>query len=361
MCRIEVAVIPGDGVGPELTAQAVEVLKAICHRYHHELVCIPVLAAGEAIRQCQTPLPEESLQICKQVRATLLGNIGDSRYNKNEFGLRPEFALLELRKQLKAIANVRPVRLYPGLEDFSPLKPRILQHGVDLLFVRDMSGGVLCSERFSTDGIHGKEAYEQEYYNEQIIEKTVKLAFDLALKRRKSVHNLDKSNVLASSKLWNQKVLEIRERYPEVENKHYYIDYAAMKLIADPSEFDVIVTSNLFGDIISDEGTQLTGTPYLYPSAELSDTMQGIYTPNQLHYPGEDETGQNTVNPIGMIAAAALMLRYSFGLEAEAACIEEAIQSVLAGHYATRDIWMQGKELVSTRRMGQLICENIIL
>ena len=208
-------------------------------------------------------------------------------------------------------------------------------------------------------GNSGLKAYEYEYYNETIVRKTAYTAFKLAKSRKNKVTNLDKSNVLGSSRLWRQTVQQVSEDFPDVELEHLYIDNAAMELIRNPGRFDVFVTSNLFGDIISDEGTELTGTPYLYPSAELSNTEQGIYTPNQLHYPDESVIGKDMVNPIGMIAAAARMLRLSFGLEAEAGAIEEAIRQVLAANIATADIWHKGKILVGTKEMGKRIADEI--
>ena len=296
--KLEAAVIRGDGVGPEMMEEAVRVLEAVCRRFGHELKLYPVLACAQALEAGKEPLPKESLDICTGVPAVLFGNTGLKKYQDRSIDERPEGALMELRKALNVSTNIRPVRMYPSLKCFSPLKAERLENGMDIAFVRDIAGGVLCSEKVQGEGHGGREAYEYEYYNEEIVRKTAKTAFRLA-----------------------------------------GIDNAAMELIRDPGRFDVFVTSNLFGDIISDEGTELTGTPYLYPSAEISGTEQGIYTPNQLHYPDESVIGKNLVNPIGMIAAAAQMLRLSFGLEAEAGAIEEAIRQVLAANIATADIW----------------------
>ena len=222
-----------------------------------------------------------------------------------------------------------------------------------------LAPGLGITAKVQGNGDGGREAYEYEYYNETIVRKTAYTAFKLAKSRKNKVTNLDKSNVLGSSRLWRQTVQQVSEDFPDVELEHLYIDNAAMELIRNPGRFDVFVTSNLFGDIISDEGTELTGTPYLYPSAELSNTEQGIYTPNQLHYPDESVIGKDMVNPIGMIAAAAQMLRLSFGLEAEAGAIEEAIRQVLAANIATADIWHKGKILVGTKEMGKRIADEI--
>ncbi len=266
---------------------------------------------------------------------------------------------MALRKVLQVSTNIRPVCIYPSLKCFSLLKAERLEHGMNVAFVRDIAGRVFCSAKVQGNGDGGREAYEYEYYNEAIVRKTARTAFKLAENRKGKVTNLDKSNVLGSSRLWRQTVQHVSEDFPNVELEHLYIDNAAMELIRNPGRFDVLVTSNLFGDIISDEGTELTGTAYLYPSAELNNTEQGIYTPNQLHYPNESVIGKNVVNPIGMIAASALMLRLSFSLEAEAGAIEEAIRQVLAANIATADIWHKGKVLAGTKEMGKRIVDEI--
>ncbi len=357
--KLEAAVIQGDGVGPEMMEEAVRVLQAVCRRFGHHLKLYPVLACSQAIEAGKEPLPQESLKICTQVPAVLFGNSGLKKYQDWPLDKRPEGALMILRKVLQVSTNIRPVRMYPSLKCFSPLKAESLEQGMDVAFVRDIAGGVFCSAKVQGNGDGGREAYEYEYYNETIVRKTAYTAFKLAKSRKNKVTNLDKSNVLGSSRLWRQTVQQVSEDFPDVELEHLYIDNAAMELIRNPGRFDVFVTSNLFGDIISDEGTELTGTPYLYPSAELSNTEQGIYTPNQLHYPDESVIGKDMVNPIGMIAAAAQMLRLSFGLEAEAGAIEEAIRQVLAANIATADIWHKGKILVGTKEMGKRIADEI--
>ena len=344
--KLEAAVIQGDGVGPEMMEEAVRVLQAVCRRFGHHLKLYPVLACSQAIEAGKEP-------------AVLFGNSGLKKYQDWPLDKRPEGALMILRKVLQVSTNIRPVRMYPSLKCFSPLKAERLEQGMDVAFVRDIAGGVFCSAKVQGNGDGGREAYEYEYYNETIVRKTAYTAFKLAKSRKNKVTNLDKSNVLGSSRLWRQTVQQVSEVFPDVELEHLYIDNAAMELIRNPGRFDVFVTSNLFGDIISDEGTELTGTPYLYPSAELSNTEQGIYTPNQLHYPDESVIGKDMVNPIGMIAAAARMLRLSFGLEAEAGAIEEAIRQVLAANIATADIWHKGKILVGTKEMGKRIADEI--
>ena len=358
---VNLAVIPGDGVGPEMTQPALEVLKAVCAKYNHKLEIHMVLAGGAALDEGLEPLPAESLKICQKVPAVLFGNSGLSKYQNNPIERRPEAALMGLRRGLGVTTNIRPVKYYPELAAFSPLKDYILKKGLDIVFVRDIIGGVFCSDKVKSVGSFGKEAYEYEYYNESIVKYTAEIAMELAIGRKKRVVRLDKSNVLESSRLWRQTVEKVAEKYPGLFLTHYYIDNAAMKVMVEPWNFDVVVTSNLFGDIIADEGTQMTGTQYLYASAELNREGHAIYTPNQLHHPDETLIGQQVVNPIGMIMAVSLMLRYSFGLAEEAENIERAVDWVIRRGYATRDIWTEGKTLLSTEEMGKQIVKEIFI
>lgn len=356
---LEAAVIKGDGVGAEMMEQATDVLEAVCDLYGHRLNLIPVRACGETIESCRAPLPQESLKICQSVPAVLFGNTGLKKYQSLPLEKRSEAALMKLRSSLGVTTNIRPVKYYPGLESFSPLKEELLHRGLDFVFVRDIAGGVFCSEKVSGNGPYGQEAYEYEYYNERIVTDTARIAFDLADKRKKRVVNLDKSNVLESSRLWRRTVQTVAEQYPDLLLEHCYIDSAAMKILECPQQFDVLVTSNLFGDIISDEGTQMTGTPYLYASAEVNQYGRGIYTPNQLHHPDESVIGKWVVNPIGMIAAGALMLRHTFQLEKEAGTVEQAIERVLNQGLSTREIWSPGRRLAGTREIGKAIREEL--
>lgn len=357
--RIEAAVIRGDGVGPEMMEPAVEVLQTVCSQFGHTLNLSYVPACSESIERCYHPLPQKSLEVCQSLPAVLFGNSGLSKYRNLPLEKRPEAALLGLRKGMGVTTNLRPVTYYPALSAFSPLKETVLKRGLDFVFVRDIVGGVFCSDKVRRSGINGQEAFEYEYYNEKIVMDTAQIAFSLAQNRKRKVTNLDKSNVLESSRLWRNMVERIAADYPEIQVKHDYIDHAAMQILATPETFDVIVTSNLFGDIISDEGTQMTGTPYMYASAEINRDGRGIYTPNQLHHPDESVIGKQVVNPIGMIMAAALMLRFTFKLEEEANVIERVVQKVIKEGFATRDIWTEGKRLVSTREMGQQIKAHI--
>lgn len=357
---LDVAVVKGDGVGPEMMAPATAVLNTVCGKYGHKLNLYPAPACGETIESCYDPLPPDSLKICQNAQAVLFGNTGLRKYQNLPINKRPESALMGLRRGLGVTTNIRPVKYYPVLSSFSPLKEKILNQGLDFVFVRDIIGGVLCSEKVCSTGLQGKEAYEYEYYNETIVMETAKIALELAGLRGKKLTNLDKSNVLESSKLWRRTIQMTAASRPEITLEHYYIDNAAMRILETPWNFDVIVTSNLFGDIISDEGTQMTGTPYLYASAEVNRAGRGIYTPNQLHHPDESIIGKQVVNPIGMIAAAALMLRFSFHLEEEAQAIENAIAAVIQKGFATKDIWENGKTLLSTGEMGEKIAEEVL-
>ena len=355
--KLEAAVIQGDGVGPEMMEEAVRVLQAVCRRFGHHLKLYPVLACSQAIEAGKEPLPQESLKICTQVPAVLFGNSGLKKYQDWPLDKRPEGALMILRKVLQVSTNIRPVRMYPSLKCFSPLKAERLEQGMDVAFVRDIAGGVLCSEQVKGKGVHGPEAYEYEHYNQKIVEDTARFAFELAKGRRNKVVSLDKANVLGSSRLWRKTVTEIGKEYPEVELSHGYIDSAALKLIRRPWEYDVILTANLFGDIISDEGTGLTGTAGLFGSAELSVSGKGLYTPNQLHYPDESVIGKDMVSPVGMIMAAALMLRCSFGLEKEAKTVENAIEKVLEAKISTEDMKYPGAKIVLTGEMADFCCQ----
>lgn len=355
--EINIAVIPGEGIGPEITEATEQVLKRVCEIYGHVLNITHVKACSSSIEETGEPLPKESLKKCLQADAVLLGNTGLEKYKNEPLTKRPEYALLKLRKELGVTTNLRPVRLYPALMELSPLNKNTLSGGLDYLFVRDIAGGVLCSEQVKGKGVHGPEAYEYEYYNQKIVEDTARFAFELAKGRRNKVVSLDKANVLGSSRLWRKTVTEIGKEYPEVELSHEYIDSAALKLIRRPWEYDVIFTANLFGDIISDEGTGLTGTAGLFGSAELSVSGKGLYTPNQLHYPDESLIGKQKVSPVGMIMAAALMLRCSFGLEKEAKTVEEAVEKVLEAKISTEDMKYPGAKIVLTGEMADFCCQ----
>lgn len=354
-----IAVIYGDGVGPEMMEPALRILGVICGKYGHRMEIQPVLAAGRAIDLCGDPFPEESVEVCRKADAVLFGNVGLKRYQHLPEDKRPESVLLKLRKALHVTTNIRPVRLYKSLNGFSPVKESIIKNGMDIAFVRDIAGGILNSNKVRGQGAHGQEAYEYEYYNEEIVKRTAEIAFELAGKRKKQVLSLDKANVLESSRLWRQTVETVKQSYPETGLSHCYVDTAAMWLLRNPWKYDVVLSSNMFGDIIADEGTEISGTPFLYGSAEISAEGRGIYTPNQLHWSDESTVGRQIVNPIGMIEAVTLMLRFSFHMEQEADEIEKAIERVVSCGYATPDIQAKGSIAVGTDEMGELISKEL--
>ena len=357
--EMNIAVIPGDGIGPEITTAAITVLEAIAEKYGHMLNLQYVKVCSQSVEESGEPLPKEALETCLQADAVLLGNTGLEKYKNLPLSKRPEYALLKLRKELKVTTNIRPVHVYPELKLLSPLNQNALSKGLDYLFVRDIAGGVLCSDQVKGEGENGPEAYEYEYYNQKIVEETAGFAFELAKARKGKVVSLDKANVLGSSRLWRKTVTEIGKEYPEVELTHEYIDSAALKLIRMPWYYDVILTSNLFGDIISDEGTGLTGTAGLFGSAELAASGKGLYTPNQLHYPDESVIGQQKVSPVGMIMALALMLQCTFHLEQEAAAIEKAVEKVLEQKFITEDMYYKGAKKIKTQEFGFNVARTI--
>lgn len=357
--EMNIAVISGDGIGPEITTAAITVLEAIAEKYGHMLNLQYVKACSQSVEESGEPLPKEALETCLQADAVLLGNTGLEKYKNLPLSKRPEYALLKLRKELKVTTNIRPVHVYPELKLLSPLNQNALSKGLDYLFVRDIAGGVLCSDQVKGEGENGPEAYEYEYYNQKIVEETAGFAFELAKARKGKVVSLDKANVLGSSRLWRKTVTEIGKEYPEVELTHEYIDSAALKLIRMPWYYDVILTSNLFGDIISDEGTGLTGTAGLFGSAELAASGKGLYTPNQLHYPDESVIGQQKVSPVGMIMALALMLQCTFHLEQEAAAIEKAVEKVLEQKFITEDMYYKGAKKIKTQEFGFNVARTI--
>ncbi|RDY26004.1 3-isopropylmalate dehydrogenase [Romboutsia weinsteinii] len=355
----KIALIKGDGIGPEITKEAVKVLNTIGDIYGHKFEFNEVIGAGEAVDKCGDPLPEESLQACLESDSVMIGNLGGKKWDKNPLEKKPVKAIFKIREALNVSTNIRPITLRKGLEELSPLKSRIIEKGMDVIVVRDIAGGMLCAQKESGVGMFGREASDLEYYNEEIIRKSALRALNLAKERRQIVSSIDKSNVLASSMLWKEIVNETSKHYPDIKIKHHLVDNAAMEVILEPYKFDVIVTSNMFGDILADELSQITGTASMLPSAEVDCNGKGLYTPNQLHHPDESIIGLDRANPIGMITSAALMLRYSFGLVEEAEAIENAVDSVIECGYATEDIYTEGKILVGTEAMGNLIAKYL--
>jgi 3-isopropylmalate dehydrogenase len=341
----KIAVLPGDGIGPEVIKGALDVLDGVATRFGHEFETTVKNFGGAAIDQTGSPLPDDTLETCKNSDAVLLGAVGGPKWDGNS--VRPEHGLLRLRKELNVYANLRPVKVFPGLENLSPLKSNRVK-GADFIFVRELTGGIYFSEPKSRDK-EGRHATDTLYYTREEIERIVEKAFQLASIRKGKVTSVDKANVLETSKMWREIVDSVSDRYPDVHVEHMLVDYAAMRLISDPSKFDVIVTENMFGDILSDEAAVIPGSLGVMPSASLSESGPGLYEP--IHGSAPDIAGNGTANPIGMILSAAMMLRHSFQLEKEAAAVEKAVFETLQAGYRTNDIHHNSGYLVSTKEM----------
>lgn len=357
--QYSIAIIPGDTVGSELTRQAVKALKALSTLADADIHLYELEACGPSIETSGSALPCPTLRRALNCQAVLIGNIGSKRYQHLPPERRPEHALLELRRHMNICTNLRPVAVFQGLEAISPLKRRYLSNGFDILVVRDLQGGMLNGERTERIGTCGRTASDLEYYDESIISISARMAFDSACQRKKLVTSLDKSNVLASSSLWRKKVTEIAREYPQIHLTHQYIDNASMEVIRCPGNFDVILTSNVFGDILSDELAQLTGAPCLLGSAELAPNGRGIYTPNQLHHPFEEHTGKNIVHPAGILNATAMLLEYSCGRQDLALRIKHAIRHVLNEKLTTPALPISGFTQISTDQMGDEIVRRL--
>jgi 3-isopropylmalate dehydrogenase len=358
MGNYNITVLKGDGIGPDIVAEAMNVLEAVGKKYNHKFNFNEKLVGGAALDACRVPLPDDTLEACKNCDSILLGAVGGPKWDNLPSNMRPEAgALLRLRKELGLYANLRPAIIHKALSSASPIKPEIIGDSLDILVVRELTGGIYFGERGHREGKYGEEAYDVEAYSEFEVKRIAKTAFEAAMKRNKRVTSIDKSNVLESSKLWRKAVIEVAKDYPEVELDHMYVDNAAMQLVRNPKHFDVIVTSNIFGDIISDEASQITGSIGMLPSASLSDGAFGMYEP--IHGSAPDIAGMDIANPIATILSAGMMLRYSFGLNAEADAIEAAVTEVLDAGYRTPDIYSEGTTKVGTKEMGRIISEKI--
>ena len=355
--NFNIAVIPGDGIGPEVVDESIKVLSKIGEKYNHNFEFEFLQAGGCAIDSLGTPLPEKTLEICKKSDAVLLGAVGGPKWDDPNAKVRPEQALLGLRGGLNLYCNLRPALLYKALKEASPLKDTIIGDGIDICVVRELTGGIYFGERGRevVDGVLS--AYDTERYNIEEIERIVKIGFDTAMKRNKKLTSVDKANILESSRLWRSVVEKMSKDYPEVEVNHLYIDNASMQLVKDPRQFDVIVTSNMFGDILSDEASMITGSIGMLPSASLGEGTLGMYEP--IHGSAPDIAGKGIANPLATILSTAMMLRYSFNLENEAKDIENAVVKVLEEGYRTGDINSEGTTLVGTKEMGALVVERI--
>lgn len=346
----KIVLLPGDGIGPEVVAEGVKVLNAVCDLYGHEFEYMKRPIGGVAIDQTGTALPGETLQACQSADAVLLGAVGGPKWSNPSSAVRPEQGLLGIREGLGLYANLRPVRVYDELANSSSLKAETVL-GVDLLVVRELTGGIYFGARQEGE----KSAYDTMIYSKAEVQRIARVAFEAAMKRRKKVTSVDKANVLASSRLWRRVVEEVAADYPEVTLEHMLVDSAAMKLIRNPAEFDVILTANMFGDILTDEASMLSGSLGMLPSASLGDGKVGMYEPVHGSAPGI--AGKGLANPIATIMSAAMLLRSSLGLEEEAEALEEAVEDVLSAGYRTADIAKAEDRRVGTAAMGDLIME----
>ena len=353
--EFKIALVKGDGIGPEIVDSAVRVLEKIGQTFGHTFHCTPYLAGGCAIDATGIPLPQETVDGCLAADSVLLGAVGGPKWDKNPGDLRPEKALLGLRAALGLFTNLRPAKIYPALAGDCPLRPDIVADGFDMVMVRELTGGIYFGERGRRDGKYGPEAYDTEAYSVMEIERIARVAFETARKRRKNVISIDKANVLETSRLWRETVHRIAEEYPDVTCTDMLVDNAAMQLVRNPAQFDVVVTTNMFGDILSDEASQITGSIGLLPSASLGSTKRGLYEP--IHGSAPDIAGQNKANPIATILSAAMMLRYSFDLGAEADAIEAAVDRVLNKGLRTADLGGGEASLGCTEMTDAILAE----
>ena len=354
--KMNLVVLSGDGIGPEVTAEAVNVLEATARRFGHQIDFNFKDAGGCAIRAHNSPLPDDTLSACLESDAVLLGAVGDPAFDGYPTHLRPEAGLLRLRRELGAFANLRPARLFPGLAGASPLKPEVIE-GTDVLIVRELLAGLYFGEpRGERDAEGVREAINTMRYSEPEIERIARVAFDLARLRRRKVTSVDKANVLESSRLWREIVIRVGKDYEDVKLEHQYVDSCAMALVARPASFDVMVTENTFGDILSDEAGAVVGSLGLLASASIGGPV-GLYEP--VHGSAPDIAGKGIANPLGAILSAAMMLRYSFKLNEEASSIEQAVEGALSDGHRTKDLVQEGQRFVSTEEMGRNIVNRI--
>lgn len=354
----KIALIRGDGIGPEVVGEAVKVLDQVGKKFGHTFTYTDVLMGGCAIDQVGKSYPDGTAEACKACDAVLLGAVGGPKWgHSTDPDKRPETALLSIRKDLGLYANLRPAALRPALADACPLKKETADKGIDLMMVRELTGGIYFGEKGFKDTDLGPAAYDVEQYAEEEVRRIAKVAFDMAMKRSKHVTSVDKANVLESSRLWRRVVAEVAQDYPEVTLDNLYVDNAAMQLVRNPRQFDVIVTSNIFGDILSDEASQITGSIGMLPSASLAKGNFGMYEP--VHGSAPDIAGQDKANPMATILSAAMMLRYTFGLLQEADAVENAVKAVLDQGYRTPDLFAGEGTLIGTAEMGRRIAEAI--
>lgn len=361
LMELKITCIPGDGIGPEIVAEAKKVLDAVAEKYGHDMQYTDILMGGASIDVHGVPLTDEAVKTAKSADAVLMGSIGGdtttSPWYKLPPNLRPEAGLLGIRKALNLFANLRPAVLYEELAQACPLKQEISENGFDMLIMRELTGGLYFGERKTVEENGVRKAIDTLTYDENEIRRIAVKGFDIARKRRKKVTSVDKANVLDSSRLWRAVVEEVAKDYPDVTLEHMLVDNCAMQLVKDPAQFDVILTENMFGDILSDEASMVTGSIGMLASASLNDTKFGLYEPS--HGSAPDIAGKDMANPIATILSASMMLRYSFDLDKEADAIDGAVKQVLRDGYRTGDIMSQGCEKVGCKKMGDLIVERI--
>ena len=351
-----IAVIAGDGIGPEIVSSAIEVLNKIGTRFGHSFAFTQVAAGGNAIDKYGIPLPQETVDICLNSDSVLLGAVGGPKWDTLPGHLRPEKALLGVRKALGLYANIRPARLLPELKSACPLRKTVADAGFDMVIIRELTGGMYFGENGRRNGPYGPEAFDTECYSEMEVERIGRIGFEMAQKRGKKLISIDKANVLESSRLWREVIHRLAAEYPDVQLSDMLVDNAAMQLVKNPAQFDVVVTSNMFGDILSDEASQITGSIGLLPSASLGEGTRGLYEP--IHGSAPDIAGTGRANPIATILSAAMMLRWSFDLEEEASCIEDAVSAILQTGYRTADI-AAGGPIIDCREMTERILKQI--
>jgi len=353
---LKLTILPGDGIGPEVTEQAVLVLQAVAEGFGHQLQLQTKLIGGAALTAVNDPLPADTVQACLASRAVLLGAVGSPAFDHNPGHLRPEAGLLRIRRELGAYANLRPAVFFPALEDCSPLRAELVR-GTDIMIVRELLGGAYFGQPRSIEGEQGaRVAVNTMRYGESEIERIARVAFELAMKRRRKVLSVDKANVLECSRLWRDVVTRVGKDYPDVKLGHQYVDSAAMLLVQRPTEFDVLLTENMFGDILSDQAGGVVGSLGLLASASVGGPV-GLYEP--VHGSAPDIAGKGIANPLGAILSLAMLLRHSFSLETEAACVEKAVSTVLTQGARTADLAGKSHAAISTKEMGSRIVEVV--
>ncbi len=355
--NFNIAVIKGDGIGPEVVQQAMKVLDKVGKKYGHNFNYTQVLMGGCAIDATGVPLPQETIDVCLKSDAVLLGAVGGPKWDNLVGTLRPEAGLLGIRKALGLYANIRPAILFDSLSGACPLRADIAAKGIDIMVIRELTGGIYFGDRGYREGKYGTEAYDTDCYSELEVKRIAKTAFETAMKRNKKVTSIDKANVLESSRLWRKVVHEIAIDYPQVSVEDMLVDNAAMQLVKNPSQFDVVLANNMFGDILSDEAAMITGSIGILASASVGDSGPGLYEP--VHGSAPDIAGQNKANPIATILSIAMMLKFSLNLDKEGKSIENAVAKVLKDGYRTLDIAENNTKILTTTGMGEEIAKNI--